>query len=109
LQKNCTNLVYRIFPRSRQAIHDPIDAGALRIHVVILASLFAISANGEDIVGKEFEEMAKGNRAWDRDAVSSDESPRSRMSGPTFYAAVPLEAGGFLFRRGDMLYRLDKR
>jgi len=74
--------------------------------------LYLFGKEGETSVikiGKEFEELSKGNRAWDRDAVSSDESPRSRMSGPTFYAAVPIEAGGFLFRRGDMLYRLDKR
>jgi outer membrane protein assembly factor BamB len=59
-------------------------------------------------IGKEFEELSRGNRIWDKDAVSGDDSPRSRMSGHTLYAAVPID-DGFVFRRGDIVYRLGNR
>ena len=58
-------------------------------------------------IGSEFEELSSGNRIWEKEVPSSgDESPRSRMAGHTLYAAVPIEKG-FLFRRGDVLFRLD--
>ncbi len=60
-------------------------------------------------VGREFEELTAGNRVWEKEGpATADDSPRSRMAGPTMYAAVPF-SNGFLFRRGDMIYRLDRR
>jgi hypothetical protein len=57
--------------------------------------------------GAEYRELATDNRIWDKESSRSDESRTAMMSGPVLYGAVSV-GNGFLIRRGDALYRVDK-
>ena len=59
-------------------------------------------------IGTSYEELSGGNRIWDKGAAAEGESPRSRMAGQTLYAAIPI-GNGFVFRRGDMVFRLESQ